>query len=100
MTLRDRTPIRDANPLLDLLKATLALKTDAALARRLALPIPAISKLRHCKIRVTPDMLISMHEETGLSIRELKSYLGVEIGKPANVRVAGQKDGHQALLAR
>jgi plasmid maintenance system antidote protein VapI len=64
-----------AGALLDALIEKLQLKNDAALCRRLEVPPPVISKIRHRKLPVGPTLLIRMHEESGLSIRELKSYL-------------------------
>jgi antitoxin HigA-1 len=68
----------DANLLLDKVIETLALRNDADLSRALEVAPPLISKLRHRRLPVGPTMLIRMHEETGLSIRELKSYLKSE----------------------
>lgn len=65
----------DANPLLDTVIDRLKLRNDAALSRALEVAPPVISKLRHGRLHVGPTLLIRMHEETGLSIRELKSCL-------------------------
>ena len=67
-----------ANRLLDAVIGKLLLKSDAALSRALEVPPPVISKLRHDRLQVGPTMLIRMHEETGLPIRELKDYLKKE----------------------
>lgn len=66
---------RDANPLLDTVIERLKLRNDAALSRALEVAPPVISKLRHGRLTVGPTLLIRMHEETGLSIRDLKGFL-------------------------
>ena len=66
---------RGSNQLLDVVMQNLNLKNDAALCRVLEVAPPVVSKLRHGSLHIGPSMLIRMHEETGLSIREMKSYL-------------------------
>ena len=65
----------DANRLLDAIIGNLGLKNDAALSRILEVAPPVISKIRHRKLHIGASMLIRMHEETNLSIRELKTIL-------------------------
>lgn len=66
----------DPNKLLDALVEKLNLKNDAALCRRLEVAPPVISKIRHGRLPVGASMLIRMHEETGLTIRELRDLMG------------------------
>lgn len=66
----------DPNRLLDALVEKLNLKNDAALCRRLEVAPPVISKIRHGRLPVGASMLIRMHEETGLTIRELRDLMG------------------------
>jgi hypothetical protein len=68
----------DYNPdnLLDALIDRLKLKNDADLSRLLAFPPPVISKIRHRRLAVGAPVLLSMHEETGLSIKELRMLMG------------------------
>lgn len=66
----------DPNRLLDALIERLNLKNDAALSRILEVAPPVISKIRHARLPVGASMLIRMHEETGLSIRELRELMG------------------------
>ncbi len=61
--------------LLDTVIATIGLKNDAALSRVLGVSPVVISKLRHGKLHIGPSMLIRIHEETGMSVREMKSFL-------------------------
>jgi DNA-binding transcriptional regulator YdaS (Cro superfamily) len=66
-----------ANAMLDTLIAEMRLKNDAALARRLAVAPPVVSKLRHGKLPVGASILISAHEESGISIADLKALAGI-----------------------
>ena len=70
-------PGYDADALLDSLMKDFNLKNDAALARLLEVAPPMISKLRNGHASVTADMLLRMHDKTELSIRALRSRLGV-----------------------
>lgn len=69
-------PVFDPNHLLDFLTKRLGLKNDAALARLLGTTAPVISKIRHNRLPIGATLLIAMHEETGLSIRELRNVMG------------------------
>lgn len=64
-----------AGKLLDAVIAKIGLKNDAALSRVLEVAPPVISKLRHGHLQVGANLLIRLHEESGMSIRELKAYL-------------------------
>lgn len=66
----------DPNHLLDALIEKMNLKNDAALSRRLVVQPPVISKIRHRRLPVGASLLIRMHEESGLSIRELRELMG------------------------
>jgi hypothetical protein len=66
----------DPNNLLDTLIKTLGIKNDAALSRALEVAPPVISKIRHKILPVGPSLLIRMHEESGLSIRDLRNLMG------------------------
>jgi len=59
----------------ELLKLTNS-KNDAKLAYKLNVAPCVLSKIRHGK-KVGATILISAHEESGLSIRELKELAGV-----------------------
>jgi plasmid maintenance system antidote protein VapI len=60
------------NRLLDTLIEHMGLKNDAQLSRRLGVPPPVISQMRHRKLLVGATMLLRMHEESGMGIAELK----------------------------
>ena len=66
----------DPNNLLDTLIKTLGIKNDAALSRALEVAPPVISKIRHKILPAGPSLLIRMHEESGLSIREIRNLMG------------------------
>ncbi|MQR02741.1 hypothetical protein [Glaciimonas soli] len=66
----------DPAHLLDALIEKLGLKNDAALSRILSVTQTAISKIRHRQSPVGAAMLIRMHEESELTIAELRSLLG------------------------
>ena len=68
----------NANQLLDAVIAKMGLKSDAALSRVLGVAPPVISKLRHGSFPIGATVLLRMHEESGISIKELKSYLAPE----------------------
>jgi len=66
----------DPNTLLDTLIKTLGIKNDAALSRALEVAPPVISKIRHKILPVGPSLLIRMHEESGISIKEIRNLMG------------------------
>jgi hypothetical protein len=69
--------VKRNNEFLDLLIKTMKLKNDAALSRVLEVAPPVISKIRHGTLPVGATLLIGAHEESGLSIREMKAVLGM-----------------------
>jgi len=62
--------------LLDYVLSHLKLKNYTALAHRLRFTYAYISRIRNGKVPVTASLLISIQEETGLSIRELRLLCG------------------------
>lgn len=66
----------DPNTLLNAVIAHLHLKNDAALCRALEVAPPVISKIRHVKLPIGATMLISMHELTGIHIKQLRALMG------------------------
>jgi len=66
----------DPNKLLDHLIKHLGLKNDAALAQKLHVASPVLSKIRHRKLAVGATLLISMHEESEISIKDLRQLMG------------------------
>lgn len=78
MSERDAESISEYNPnrLLDAIIERMKLKNDAALARLLSVSPPIISKIRHGRLAVGASTLIRMHEETQISIAELRALMG------------------------
>lgn len=66
------------NALLDYVIAAKDLKNDAAFARLTLVAPPRVSKLRHNKLRVTGDLLLQIHDATGLPLTELRAVLAAE----------------------
>lgn len=66
----------DPNRLLQALMTRLKLRNYADLSRKLEVPHPIISKVRHRKIPVAASLLIRMHEVSELSISELRALMG------------------------
>lgn len=67
--------IHNHNKFLDTLILTMSIKNDAALSRVLEVSPPVISKIRNGFLPVGATLLISAHEESGLSIKEMKAIL-------------------------
>ena len=72
----DEPATYDPDHLLDAFIEKLRLKNDAALSRMLSVTSTAISKIRHRRLPVGSAILIRMHEESGLTIAELRALMG------------------------
>lgn len=66
----------DPNHLFDTLIKRLHLKNDAALSRLLDVAPPVISKIRHHRLPIGASLMISMHEASGLNIKDLRALMG------------------------
>jgi hypothetical protein len=62
--------------LLDTLMQLLGARNDRQLAMRLDVNPSQICKVRKRRLSVAPALLISMHEETGLTLRQLGALMG------------------------
>lgn len=62
--------------LLDWLLDYMGLRNDGCLAQELGVPPFTIGKLRNETAKIDADMLIRMHEASGLSIVELRAGMG------------------------
>jgi DNA-binding transcriptional regulator YdaS (Cro superfamily) len=69
-------PHYDPKALLDTLMQILGCRNDRQLANRLGVQPSQICKIGKRRVSVSPALLISMHEETGLSIRQLRALMG------------------------
>lgn len=63
----------DPNALIDGLIEKMNLKNDAALCRVMGIAPPVVSKLRHRKLPIGSSFLITAHEISGMTIRDLKA---------------------------
>lgn len=68
--------VYDPNRMLDAVMDLLKVRTDAALSRMLDVSPPIISKIRHGRLAVGAAILVRLHEETGLPVRELRDLMG------------------------
>lgn len=66
----------DPNPLLDRLLKFAPDQSDTGLAAALGVTKSIISKIRNKHADISAEMLLNMHEMSGLSIRELRDLMG------------------------
>lgn len=62
--------------LLDGMQEKLGAKNDAELSRILKVAPPIISKIRHRRAPVSSSILLRMHEESHIEIRDLQAMMG------------------------
>ncbi len=62
--------------LLDFVRQKLGVHTDRAMCKILGFSPVSISKIRHRRIAVGAELLLAMHEETEVPIKELKALMG------------------------
>lgn len=67
-----------ASMMIDYLKEVLEITSDAKLCERLHIAKPTISKIRHGKLGVSATLLLAIHDETGIEIKQLKRLLGID----------------------
>jgi hypothetical protein len=73
---QQKIPCYNPDNLLDVLRANLSLKNDAALARVLEVNPLVISKIRRRHLPVGGALLIRIHEVTALNISDLRFLMG------------------------
>ena len=61
---------------IDRLISRLGLRSSSALARKVGLSPSVISKVRHRRLAVSGEILLKIHEETEIPIRELRHMMG------------------------
>lgn len=61
--------------MLDYLMVTYKIKNDAELAKRLNVKSPLISKIRNRKTPVGAGLILEIHDEFDLSIKEIKALI-------------------------
>jgi DNA-binding transcriptional regulator YdaS (Cro superfamily) len=64
--------------LLDYVIARLQLKNDAALCRYIGVVPPVLSRIRHRGRSVGPQMILSIHEATGIPVAKIRMLVAVE----------------------
>jgi hypothetical protein len=69
-------PHYDPEALMDTLMRILGARNDRKLADRLSVQPSQICKIRKRSVPVSSALLICMHEETGLSLRQLRALMG------------------------
>ncbi len=62
---------------LDRLQEEMNCPTDAGLARALELTTSHLSKIRHNKVRMGAGVLLKVHTETGIPLKDLKLWAGI-----------------------
>lgn len=71
------TPGYTPEKLLDYLIVKLELKNDAALGKRLELASGSISKIRNHKLGISPEFILNVHDESGLTIVKIRDLAGL-----------------------
>jgi hypothetical protein len=79
--------VRYANQLLNKVMHDMGLTTDAALCRVLAISPHVLSKVRHGHAPFGAALIISVHEETGISIKEPKYMLEYGVAKSRSLQL-------------
>jgi hypothetical protein len=69
-----------AHTLFDFLKTEYELASDRQLCAALGIKPPVLSKIRHGVIGISADIMIVIHEKTGMSIADIKELIS-ENGK-------------------
>lgn len=70
-----RKEVLEKHDLLDILKDDFDLKNDRELAEFLEIQPSMISKIRNGRMKVTPNMLLIIHDATDWSIAKIRGYL-------------------------
>lgn len=59
------------------MRRMVGVKNNAELSRVLEVPPPVISKINHGRLQIGATLIIGLHEETGIEIKEIKARLGL-----------------------
>lgn len=84
-------PGYDPDNLLDSLMARFKLHNDAELSRKLNIACPTISKMRKRKAPISAVTLIAMHDNTGLSLDELRALANIPKTPSSNEPITKRK---------
>lgn len=63
-------------PLLDAISQAISVRSDNALAKALGITQGAMSKIRNKHKPVSAEVLLRMHDISGLSIRQMRNLMG------------------------
>lgn len=88
------------NHLLDTLMGKLHVQSDAGLARALGVPPSTISKIRNKHMAISSSLLLSAHELTEISIRDLRNLMGDVHSKYWRGDLGDDKGGNVVSLPR
>ena len=75
-TVMTDNPHYDPKSLLETLQRILGAKNDRQLAVRLGVRPSQICKIKKRRVVVSSSLLIAMHEETNMSLRQLRALMG------------------------
>ena len=67
------------NKLIDALIEKMNLKNDAALARKLEVAPPVISKIRHDRLKIGASFILRGHIESGMPVKEMMKMAGLTL---------------------
>ena len=65
----------DPNSMLDYVRNTVGSGTDKQLSIAIGIQAPLISKIRHRRTRVSPGVLLRIHEVTDIPIKKLRNLM-------------------------
>lgn len=71
----DEKEFRPKHTLLDECMKIACVKTDKALADRLCSAGTVLSRIRHKKLKVSPNLILAIHEELGMPISLIRELL-------------------------
>jgi len=69
---KGRWTVQTPHKLFDYIREMYNLKTDAQLAHILNARTPMISKIRNGVVRLTPALVIAIHEQTNIPVSKIK----------------------------
>lgn len=75
-------PTYDAEKFLEFAMKACGVKNDYKLALALEIAPPTISRIRHRVVGLSSDMLLLIHEYSGVPIKELKEAAGLPVVFP------------------
>jgi transcriptional regulator with XRE-family HTH domain len=71
----DENDFKPQHKLIDACIKLADVKTDKALAQRLGSAGTVLSRIRHRKLKVSPNLILAIHEELGMPISEIRQLI-------------------------